>query len=72
MWSNLWKPGAALTATDYPFSIIELRVDSKGVGDGRGVLTGKVAVDGTAKTIALDGYATLPVILKGVKRQNGN
>ena len=69
MWSNLWKPAATLSVTDYPFSIIELRVDSKGDGDGRGVLTGKVVVDTTAKTIALDGYAALPVILKGVRRQ---
>jgi hypothetical protein len=69
VWSNLWKPGATVTAIDYPFSIIEIHVDSKGSGDGRGVLSGKVAVDGTAKTIALDGYPALPIILKGVKRQ---
>jgi hypothetical protein len=43
-------------------------VNAKGEGEGRGVLTGKVAVDSAAKTIALDSYATLPVILKSVKR----
>lgn len=68
MWSNLWKPAATVTAVDYPFSLIEIHVDSKGVGDGRGLLAGKVAVDNAGKTIALDGYAALPVILKGVKR----
>jgi hypothetical protein len=32
-------------------------------------VTGQVAVDSAAKTIALDGYATLPVVLKVVKKQ---
>ena len=67
-WSNLWKPAASVEQSDYSFSIIELRVNSRGEGEGRGVITGKVAVDSAAKTISLDGYAALPVILKGVKR----
>jgi len=71
-WSNLWMPAAAVTPSDYTFSIIELRINSKGEGEGRGVVTGKVAIDTAAKTIALDSYATLPVILKAVKRQPGN
>jgi hypothetical protein len=71
-WSNLWQPAATVTPTDYSFSIIELRLNSRGEGEGRGVVTGKVAVDSAAKTIALDNYAALPVILKSVKRQSGN
>jgi hypothetical protein len=69
MWSNLWKPAASVTPTDYTFSIIELRVNPRGEGEGRGVLAGKVVVDNATKTIALDDYAALPVILKAVKRQ---
>jgi hypothetical protein len=71
-WSNLWKTEASVAPSDYAFSIIELHLNSKGEGEGRGVVTGKVTVDSQVKTIALDGYATLPVILKGVKRQSGN
>ena len=70
-WSNLWQPAASITPSDYPFSIIELHMNSRGEGEGRGVMTGKVFIDPAAKTIALDGYATQPVILKGVKRQSG-
>ena len=33
-------------ATDYTFSIIELRLNSKGEGEGRGVVTGKIVADG--------------------------
>jgi hypothetical protein len=68
-WSSLWKPAGSVTPTDYAFSIIELRVNSKGEGDGKGAIGGKVTVDSQAKTIALDSYGTLPVIFKGVKRQ---
>jgi hypothetical protein len=71
-WSSLWQPTVAGPATDYAFSIIEFRLNAGGVGEGRGALFGKVAVDGQAKTIALDSYDTLPVIFKGVKRQSGN
>jgi hypothetical protein len=71
-WSNLWKTTESVAPSDYAFSIIELRLNSKGEGEGRGVVTGKVAVDSQVKSIALDGYDTLPVILKGVKRQSGN
>jgi hypothetical protein len=69
-WSTLWKPSATASgpAMDYPFSIIELRLNPKGEGEGRGAIFGKVAIDPQAKTIALDGYSALPVILKSVKK----
>ena len=71
VWSNLWKPAATASGTpaDYSFSIIELRLNPKGDGEGRGAIFGKVAIDSQSKTIALDGYSALPVVLKGVKRQ---
>ncbi len=69
-WSSLWKPtGTAGAMPDYAFSVIELRVNAKGEGEGKGPVAAKVAVDSAAKTIAPDGYATLPVVLKAVKRQ---
>ena len=68
-WSNLWKPTVDAPAMDYPFSIIEFRLNAAGAGEGRGAVVGKVAIDSQAKTIALDSYNTLPVIFKGVKRQ---
>jgi hypothetical protein len=71
-WSPLWKPAPAVPAIEYAFSIIELRLNAAGNGEGRGAIVGKVAVDDQNKTIALDSYNTLPVIFKEVKRQNGN
>lgn len=71
-WSNLWQPAPSITSSDYTFSLIEIHLNAKGEGEGRGVMTGKVAVDTAAKTIALESYSTQPVILNGVKRQSGS
>jgi hypothetical protein len=71
-WSNLWKPVGSASVTDYVFSVIELHLNPKGEGEGKTSLTGKVAVDNETKSVALEGYSTLPVVFKGVKRQSGN
>jgi len=79
-----WKPAAATPAgadgsakaadTDYEFTLIEIRLDSKGSGEGKASLMTKVIVDENAagapgtKTIALDNYAATPAILQNVKR----
>jgi hypothetical protein len=68
-WNNLWKPTGSAAPTDYEFTLIELRLSPKGEGVGKASLTGKVAVDSASNTIALDGYDSLPVVFKGVKKQ---
>jgi len=65
-WTNAWKRPSA-PATNYEFSLIELRLSPKGRGEGKTSLTGKVAADAAAKTLVLDGYAAQPVALKDVK-----
>jgi len=62
------KPAANEPATSYEFTVIELRVNAKGLGEGKSSLTTKVIVDNEAKTIALENYAAAPVILQNVKR----
>ena len=62
-----WKPAAAAPPTDYEFTLLELRLDPKGNGEGKASLTSNVVVDNEAKTIALDNYAAAPAILN-VKR----
>jgi len=69
VWNDLWKPAGGAAVTDYDFSLIELRLNAKGEGEGKASITGKVSVDSSANTIALDGYSALPVIFKEVKRR---
>jgi hypothetical protein len=68
-WNDLWKPAANATPNNYEFTVIELRIPAKLDGEGKASLTGKVVIDPVANTIALDGYASLPVVFKAVKRR---
>ena len=63
-----WKPNATGTPTDYDFTLIEVRIDPKGVGEGKASLTSKVIFDSEAKTVALENYSSTPVLLQGVKK----
>jgi hypothetical protein len=65
--SAAWQPTAS-DLTDYEFTVIEIRFNAKGVGEGKTSLTTKVIVDNEAKTVALENYATAAPILRNVKR----
>ena len=69
-WSpDTWKPVAPGTPDDRPFSVIELRVNRAGQGEGKTSLTTKTMVDPASKSLALDNSAAQPVILKGVAKK---
>ncbi len=61
-----WKPTTGI-ATDYEFTVIEIHVDSKGLGEGKASLATKVILDNETRTPALEGYAAAPAILQNVK-----
>jgi hypothetical protein len=67
--NDLWTGSGPGTPTTYDFSVMELRVNAKGEGEGKVSLTGKVAPDSTAKIVALEDYGSLPVVLRNVKRR---
>jgi hypothetical protein len=69
-WSpEAWKPTAAATPDPSSFSVIEIRVNRSGQGEGKTSLTTKVTFEAASKSIALENYAAQPVILKGVARK---
>ena len=55
---------ASDAAADASFTVIEMRIDRQGIGEGKTSLTSSVAIDTEAKTLALDGYAAAPALLK--------
>ena len=69
-YNSQWKPTGAATPTDYPFSIIELKLTAAGLGEGKVSLTTPITVDDKTKSIGLEKYDGLPIVLKGVKRQS--
>ena len=61
-----WALGAG-PSPDAEFTLIELRVDAKGGGEGKTSLSANVVMDATANTLALDGYAAAPTMLRITK-----
>jgi len=71
-WSRVpWKAAAAPDAGDEAFTLIELRLNRAGIGEGKMSLATKVAADHAAGTIALDNYDAAPILLKNVKHEPG-
>ena len=64
---QIWKATGAAKGNDYAFTVLELRLTTKG-GEGKSSLLAKVAPENTAKTIGLESYGAAPVVLKNVKR----
>jgi hypothetical protein len=64
-----WQPAPPAAAITYPFTVLELQLDSKGKGDGTFSLAARVAIDATTRTLGLEQFATAPRLLKNVKRE---
>ena len=62
-----WQPPAASPLTEYEFTVIEIRLDPKGSGEGKASLATPVVVDNEARTLALDNYGAAAPILQNVK-----
>lgn len=67
-WSRFWESSQAGVPT-YEYALIELRVNRRGIGEGKMSLGAKVVVEQATKTIALENYSAAPVLLKDVKRE---
>jgi hypothetical protein len=67
-YTPAWRPVGSAALTDYEFTLVEIRLDSKGFGEGKTSLTTTVVGDNDAKTVALDNYAGTPAILQKVEK----
>jgi hypothetical protein len=50
-------------APDAEYTLIEMHLDAKGVGEGKTSLSANVALDAASNTLALDGYTAAPALL---------
>jgi len=62
-----WTPTSTAAATDYEFTLLEVRLGAKAPGEGKTSLLTKVVVDAEAKMLALENYAAAPAMLQNVK-----
>jgi hypothetical protein len=61
-----WNPTFQGASNSYEFSVIELRLNAKGEGEGRASLVGKVAPDVAARIVTLENYS-LPAVFQNVR-----
>ncbi len=64
---RFWEARNRPRSIDYPFTLIELRIDGSGKGEGKLSLATKITYDSDLKTITLEDYASEPVRLQNVK-----
>ncbi|HYN08891.1 MAG TPA: hypothetical protein VES67_16030 [Vicinamibacterales bacterium] len=68
---GLWEAANRPRTIDYPFTLIELRLDNKGNGEGKISLATKIVYDKRRNTIVLENYSSAPVMLTKVRRESG-
>jgi hypothetical protein len=66
---NYWQASRDTQATDYPFTLVELRLDKDGKGEGRMSIATKITRSKDGKRIELEHYSVEPVRLQDVRRQ---
>ncbi len=64
---GFWEASGGRRSLDYPFTVIQLRVNAEGKGEGRMSVATKVIPEGN--TIVLENYDTQPVLLSEVTRE---
>jgi hypothetical protein len=65
---GFWEAANRPRTIDYPFTVIEMRLNGDGVGEGKMSLATKITMDKERKQIELENYGTQPVLLKSVRR----
>lgn len=66
---SFWEARNRPRTIDYPFTVIEMRINRDGVGEGKMSLATKVTLNKDKKTIELENYGTQPVLLQNIKRE---
>ncbi|MFO7692542.1 MAG: hypothetical protein R6V57_05610 [Vicinamibacterales bacterium] len=66
---NFWEASRQPRTIDYPFTIIEMRLDAQGNGEGRMAAGTKISRSKDGKTVELENYGISPVALNEIKLQ---
>ena len=61
------KVAAGSPSTDYPFTLIQMRLDAKGEGEGHAAFGVKITVSKDGSGVELESYIDTPTMLKNVK-----
>jgi hypothetical protein len=67
---RFWEAARGARTLDYPFTIIELRLNGDGRGEGKMSVATRVIADKKNDTVVLENWGTQPVMLKDVHREH--
>jgi len=67
---SFWEETSQPRSIDYPFTVIELRLNRDGEGEGKMSIATKVIVDKDKNMVTLENYETQPVRLTNIKREH--
>jgi hypothetical protein len=68
-YMSFWETVNRPRSIDYPFMLIELRINRNGEGEGKMSIATKIIADKKSNAIVLENYGTQPVMLNHVKRE---
>jgi hypothetical protein len=68
-FGELWNQGRSV---DYPFTVLEMRINNSGEGDGTMSFATKVIPDKTNNIVTLENYGTQRIRLQQVKRESSS
>jgi hypothetical protein len=66
---GFWEASHRPRSVDYPFTLVELRLNADGEGEGKLSLATKITADKDSKMVMLEDYGSEPVLLTSVKRE---
>ncbi len=64
---NFWEAANQTRSMQYPFTLIEMRLDNHNHGEGKLSVATKVIIEGNQ--LVLENYASQPVLLKDIKEE---
>ena len=66
---SFWESSNQPRTVDYPFTIIEMRLNAQGEGEGKLSIATKIVADKQSGTIVLENYAMQKALLQAVRRE---
>ncbi|HKB10265.1 MAG TPA: hypothetical protein VKD69_06415 [Vicinamibacterales bacterium] len=69
---GFWEAANRPRSIDYPFTVIELRLNKDGEGEGKLSVATKIIADKENSIVTLENYDIQPVQLNGVKREQAS
>jgi hypothetical protein len=69
---GFWEASRQPRRYDYPFTVIEMRINKDGEGEGKMSIATKIIADKDSNTVVLENYDLQPVQLNNIKRERSS